>query len=374
MNIQKVQAVNFKNYAELEFSPSPSCNVLSGINGAGKTNFLDLVHFACLGKSYFPIYDKEAIRQGSDFFRVECTLSEEDTQENHTIKLSVPQTGKKKIWKNGALLEKNTDLLGLIPIVALVPDDIELIKGGSALRRKFMDRVLCQISKAYTESLIKYRKVLSQKLALLKNTRSLAEIDKDLLNSYHNSLHEYAQIIAKSRSSFTASFQPIFKNLYREIAEDKEDVMIEYSSNYGSDKFVNLAEKTIEKDFFTGRVHIGIHRDDLIFSISGNSARKFGSQGQIKTFVYALKLGEYLYLSEMVKSDPILLLDDVFEKLDRFRLRKLFELINSDRFGQIFIMDTESERSLALLTELNASFKCFLVENNSIVPFTKRNS
>ena len=366
MIIKNIKGINFKNYPQVELSPSPYCNVLYGNNGSGKTNFLDLLHFSALGKSYFSISDKMAIRYNEDYFRIESELVKENELQKYSLAISVPAIGKKKIWHNDVVITKNTDILGLVPIVAVVPGDIQLIKGGSTTRRKFMDRILCQIDQNYTECLIKYKRALQHKLAIFKNSKNVSEIDNELLTTYDRMLYDNGKVLFQARKDFIETFLPIFLSTYQYIAEHKESVSISYKSNFDKDKFFDHVKSNLENDFYSKRVRIGIHRDDLNFLVGERELRKFGSQGQIKTFIYALKLTEYLYLSRHTKTQAILLLDDIFEKLDSLRLRKLFELVISAEFGQIFITDTEQKRSSAALKELNVDFLSYNVQNNSL--------
>tara|TARA_B100000497_G_C7675587_1_gene408098 strand:- start:606 stop:1718 length:1113 start_codon:yes stop_codon:yes gene_type:complete len=363
--INHVKANHFKNYELLSLSFSPDCNVIYGLNGSGKTNLLDLIHFLCLGKSYFSITDKQALNYAFDYFRLEADL-ESDEKERLKIAVSVPSSGRKKIWRNGDALKKNTELLGLIPIVCIVPDDIELIKGSSIVRRKFMDRVLCQLSKDYTNALINYERALKQKLALLKNTSSIHELDHVLIQTYDELLWKHGKVINASRNHFCKTFEPKFDEMYTDIAGKNEKADIHYESNFSIDTFLSDSKENREIDFYSKRVRKGTHRDDVVFKVNSQNVRKFASQGQMKTFIYALKFSEYLFLSDQSERRPILLLDDIFEKLDKARLQHLFELMTSSRFGQIFITDTEQNRSIQLLKELNISYFSFRVEKNII--------
>lgn len=365
MYIKHIIATNFKNFSGIEISPSRFCNVLYGANGAGKTNFLDLIHFISLGKSYFSITDKMAVKENSEFFRLEGSVHE--GEDEWSVKIAKPANGKKKIWLNSELLPSNSGLLGKIPIVTMVPDDIELIKGVSQIRRKFVDRILCQVSSEYTESLLAYGRIMKQKLSLFKMANSPSEVNHDLIKTYDKQLRENGSIIFEHRRNFIVEFKPEFLKMHSSIAKSKESVDIDYSTNFNSSSYISDSAENLERDFFTNRIRFGTHRDDIIFFI-GNQLplRKYGSQGQIKTFIYALKLTEYTYLHRHSNHEPIILLDDIFEKLDNERLNGLFQLIHSKAFGQIFISDTELARSENLLKKLNVTFSSFHVNNNSI--------
>jgi len=308
-----------------------------------------------------------AIRNSKEYFRIETEFVRDVSKQSDKIAVSVPLNGRKKIWYNEALMEKNTDILGLVPLVAIVPDDIELVKGGSIIRRKFMDRVLCQINQEYTQALINYKRVIKQKLALLKNAKNINDVDTDIITSYNDHIFKNGSIINRVRKDFIETFTPIFLNTYQEIAANQETVSIIYESNFSAVDYFKDAKTNFEADYFSKRIRIGTHRDDLGFLLTNKSVRKFASQGQIKTFIYSLKLSEYLYLSHMSENRPILLLDDIFEKLDSFRLQRLFELVISQKFGQIFITDTEKDRSSEILNELNVEFSCFHVTNNNLI-------
>ena len=365
MLIKQIKANQFKSYAHLELDLSEYCNVIYGLNGSGKTNLLDAIHFACLGKSYFSITDKQAIQYEKEFFRIEAQFIS-DQNEKVQMAISVPNKGRKKIWWNKTILKKNTDILGLVPLVCVVPDDIDLIKGSSIVRRKFMDRILCQLSATYTQSLIHYERVLKQKLAVLKNTPSIQALDLDLLASYDEMLYSHGQVVYSERLNFCNSFETIFEEMYQEIAGTVESAKIEYESNFSTDSFFEDSRQNREIDYYTKRVRKGIHRDDVLFHINNQNVRKYASQGQKKTFIYALKFSEYLFLSDQSKRKPILLLDDIFEKLDEKRLKQLFSLVSSSRFGQIFITDTEKNRSGQILEELKVSYQTYHVKEFNI--------
>ncbi|MEE9374350.1 MAG: DNA replication and repair protein RecF [Saprospiraceae bacterium] len=367
MIINHIKANFFKSYHEVTLELSDTCNVIYGNNGTGKTNFLDLLHFICLGKSYFSIADKWAIKTNEEFFRIEAILTADDDQKI-TMAVSIPVRGRKKIWHNGSVLQKNTEILGIIPLVCIVPDDIDLIKGSTIIRRKFMNRILCQLSITYTAALIKYERVFKQKLALMKNTPSLQELDLTLLRTYDEILYNTGCIIYQKRQEFCESYAPLFEQMYREIAIVTEKAIIKYESNFDQSTFLELSLKNRDIDFYTKRIRIGIHRDEILFFINDQNVRKYASQGQIKTFIYALKFSEYLFLSDQSKRKPILLLDDIFEKLDQERLEHLFKLMTSSKFGQIFITDTEKDRAVNILKKLSVEHKSYWVKDFKIKP------
>jgi len=365
LRVSVVKADNFKNYSSIKLELSDTCNIIYGRNGSGKTNFLDLIHFASIGKSYFTITDKQAIRYDQDYFRVEVHFQTDDGEKLASA-VSVPQAGKKKIWINGSILKKNIDILGLIPIVCIVPDDIDLIRGSSIIRRKFMDKILCQINPNYTLALITYEKTLKQKLAYLKQVPDYGSLDHTLLESFDQMLYENGTILHDERAKFCDSFSDNFTEMYSEISNKVEKAQIEYISNFSVDTFLADSKSNWQLDFMTKRVRKGVHRDDISFFIDDTDVRKFASQGQKKTFIYSLKFSEYIYLSDTSEKSPIMLLDDVFEKLDQERLKHLFKILTSDIFGQIFISDTENSRSAEILKELDIDFKSFIVKENTI--------
>ena len=368
MKVKAVRGTNFKNYDDINLEFSDICNIIYGSNGSGKTNFLDLIHVSALGKSYFSITDKQAIKNNHDFFRIEVKFLT-DQDETITSAVSIPKVGKKKIWLNGNLLKRNSEILGSIPIVCVVPDDIDIIRGSSIVRRKFINRILCQIDPSYTESLLSYDQILKQKLSLLKNGKSVLELDQSLLDTYDQLLYNHATIIHAKRGEFCTDFLPHFTKIHSDITDQKETAQIVYQSNFSPDTFLADSKSNRDLDFYTKRVRKGVHRDDINLLIDEIDVRKFASQGQKKTFIYALKFSEYLYLANQSKKRPLMLLDDIFEKLDQERLKHLFEVLTSSNFGQIFITDTERNRSSDILKELNINFQTFKVQDNTITPF-----
>jgi len=357
MYLKKIALFNFKNFSELDFTFDSKINCFVGKNGVGKTNILDAIYHLSFGKSYFNIQSVHAIKHEEDFFVIDGEFLKQERSEN--IICSFKKGQKKVLKRNGKLYEKLSDHVSFIPLVVISPTDSDLIKEGSETRRKFIDSVISQLDAYYLQDLIQYQKILGQRNALLKYFAANRIFEKETLEVYNEQLAHYGQIIFKKRTSFLLDFIPIFNSYYQYISNSSETVHLSYESQLHTHNMLFLLEESIPKDKVLQYTSVGIHKDDLLFLINNFPIKKFGSQGQQKSFLIALKLAQFEFVKKKSGEKPILLFDDIFDKLDEFRVEKIVEMVNSDSFGQLFISDTHSARTEAIVKRTHQSYKMF---------------
>ena len=364
MRLTNLHILDFKNYEEahLEFVSKYNCFV--GLNGSGKTNLLDAIHYLSLTKSGFSSTDLQGIRHDQVYFISEGNFDLED-KDYHVI--CSHKKGNKKIVKvDRQDYQKLAEHIGRFPSVLITPNDTDLIREGGELRRKFIDNTLSQLSIEYLHNLIEYHKFLKQRNQALKQFAERKFYDKALLSVYDESLIPLSQKIHSSRLDFLTEFRPTFQKYYSALSESAELVHIEYSSQVNESNFSKAYRQSLEKDLATQRTNMGAHKDDFLFLMDELPIRKYGSQGQQKSFIISLKLAQSKVLQEKKGTAPILLMDDIFDKLDDLRIQKLLELVGGDDFGQLFITDARPERSEALLGELGQPVKIFEIEKGNI--------
>jgi DNA replication and repair protein RecF len=357
MYLQQLSVINFKNYAEAGLTFSEGVNVFTGNNGAGKTNLLDAIHYLSLCKSYFNPIDSQQIKQGADFFIITGSFNKNDNQE--AVACSVKRNQKKQFKRNKKDYQRLADHIGLFPLVMVSPYDISIIIEGSEERRKFIDNVISQTDNAYLDELIIYNKVLLNRNAMLKLLADTGRYDPNLMDVLDEQLTVSGTRIFEKRKAFMEIYTEIFNKHYRFLSDDAEQVDLVYESQLLQDDFGALLKKSIEKDRALERTTVGIHRDDLQFAIHGMSMKKFGSQGQQKSFLIALKLAQYSFLYKQNGFKPILLLDDIFDKLDDQRITKLMQMISNHDFGQVFITDTNVNRVEKVFNEIGVVIQLF---------------
>ncbi|MDX1326201.1 MAG: DNA replication and repair protein RecF [Arenibacter sp.] len=357
MFLKKLSLINYKNFESQSFEFDSKINCFVGDNGVGKTNVLDAIYHLSFGKSYFNPIATQNIRHDSDFFVLEGDFHKNDRDEK--ILCSFKKGMKKVIKRNAKPYEKFSDHIGFLPLVIISPADRDLIIEGSETRRKFMDGVISQSDKVYLQNLIAYNKVLAQRNSLLKYFAFNHTFDADTLGIYNSQLHQYGQEIFKKRLTFIESFIPIFQEQYLAISGGREPVNLTYQSKLLENNLLTLLEENLEKDKALQYTSTGIHRDDLLFAIDGHPIKKFGSQGQQKSFLIALKLAQFQFIKKQAGTTPLLLLDDIFDKLDETRVAHIIRLVDEDNFGQIFLSDTHSERTENAVKHTNQSYKIF---------------
>jgi len=364
MYLQQISVINFKNYAEAGLSFSNGVNALTGNNGAGKTNLLDAIHYLSLCKSYFNPIDSQQIKQGTDFFMISGVFDKGD--QHDTVACGVKRNQKKQFKRNKKDYQRLADHIGLYPLVMISPYDISIIIEGSEERRKFIDNVISQTDNRYLDELIIYNKILTNRNALLKKIAETGRYDAGLLEVLDEQLVASGNRIFEKRRAFMDEFTAIFAELYKYLTDEAEQVGLVYESQLLQTRFAELLIKTTEKDRVLERTTAGIHRDDLAFIIHGMPMKKFGSQGQQKSFLIALKLAQYTFLHRHTGFKPLLLLDDIFDKLDEHRITKLMQMVSNHDFGQVFITDTSTARVRQIFEKINVDVKLFEVEGGQI--------
>ena len=337
----------------------------------GKTNLLDAVYYLCMGKSHFTNSDRNVVQHNESFFRMEGFFSVDKKTEKIVAKV---QPGKTKVFeRNDAPYDRLADHVGLLPIVFKAPDDTALALEGSEERRRFLDNTLCQINIKYLQNLLLYNKVLQSRNALLKKFGEQRYFDAALLEVYDEQLLQPANFIFKKRQEFITFFEPFFNQYYQSICGGKESVKCIYKSQLLNHPFADLINENREKDRILQRTTIGTHKDDLQFKMNDRALKTFASQGQLKSFVLALKLAQFDVLKKEKGRSPILLLDDLFDKLDDQRVKHLLELLANGDFGQVFITDTHPERSEELAKQFSGNYAKFIIENGEVIESKKLN-
>lgn len=364
MQIEELSLHQFKNHHHSEIKFSVGINAFVGPNGSGKTNVLDAIHYLSMCKSYLNSIDKQNIEFNEKFFSISGIWKYDEKK--YIVNCSYKLGAKKTVKLNKKEYEKLSDHIGKFPVVFISPYDGDLINEGSELRRKWIDGIISQVDPAYLNCLQTYQKVLNQRNALLKNMHEHRLFDLESIEIWDMQMSKLGNEIHRTRAEFLESFIPIFKKFYNEIAEEQENVKIAYRSQLSEANFSELLKENHKKDSFTQYSNVGTHKDDLLFTIKDHPIKKFGSQGQQKSFIIALRLAQFEWLKTMKETSPILLLDDIFDKLDHERVQKLVSLVTSNFFGQVIISDTDKERMIKLLNSLSINSKLFETENGSV--------
>lgn len=357
MILKALSLINYKNIVSQDFDLDDKINCFVGNNGVGKTNVLDAIYHLSFGKSYFNPITVQNINHDADFFVIEG-LYEKDAREEKVI-ISAKRGAKKIIKRNGKAYERFSEHIGFLPLVIISPADRDLIIEGSETRRKFMDGVISQSDKTYLNDLINYNKVLSQRNALLKYFGANHTFDQGTLSIYNEQMDALGAKIYHKRQQFLERFAPIFQERYQYISGGKEEVKLKYKSQLHDKTLRELFDENLQKDRMLQYTSVGTHKDDLSFKIEGHPVKKFGSQGQQKSYLIALKLAQFDFIKKESGTAPLLLLDDIFDKLDENRVTHIVSLVNDENFGQLFISDTHPERTEAIVKKIHQSSKIF---------------
>ncbi|KQC33273.1 DNA recombination protein RecF [Nonlabens sp. YIK11] len=358
MHLKSLSLVNYKSFDSADFEMDEKINCFVGNNGVGKTNVLDAIYHLAFAKSYFNPITIQNIKHETDFFVINGRFEKDDREEN--VVISAKRGNKRIAKRNGKVYEKISDHIGLLPLVIISPADRDLIIEGSETRRKFLDGVLSLDNQKYLERLINYNKLLSQRNALLKYFAANRKFDSDALAVYDEQMVALGAYIHKCRVEFLERFTPIFKDFYAKISRKADEkVDIYYKSDFLDADPTTVFKDAQQKDLQIQYSTVGIHKDDLLFSLDDYPVKKYGSQGQQKSFLTALKLAQFEFIKSESGTVPILLLDDIFDKLDESRVSQLIEMVNDEQFGQLFISDTNSERTEAVIKNVNQSYKMF---------------
>ena len=359
MHIEKVILTQFKNYETGSFVFHEKLNCFVGRNGIGKTNLLDAIYYLCMCKGHTSLTDSNIVNHGGDFFRLEGHFFL--NKKRNKIVAKVKPGKKKEIEKNDVAYSKLSEHIGFLPVVIIVPDDTLMAMEGSEIRRKFLDNTLSQLDKVYLKNLIDYNKILKQRNATLKKFAETRSFNGELIDIYDEQLLEPANAIFQKRKKFNEDFKPVYQKYYEIIANGQETVQCNYKSKLSTEEFSTLLAESRDKDRILARTTCGIHKDDLVLNIDNHPLKKFGSQGQLKSYVLAMKLAQYDFLKKNHETNPILLLDDIFDKLDEQRVNHLLKLMLENDFGQVFITDTHENRVEDIVKNFGSDYKKFYI-------------
>lgn len=360
MRLKKLSLLHFKNIARQELEFCRGVNCLVGDNGAGKTNVMDAIYYLSMCKSSLPMTDTQSIRHGEEGFLVEGQYVS-DEEKNERIVCSFTRKGGKVLKRNGKEYERLADHVGLVPAVIVSPADNALISDAAEERRRYLNACISQLDRPYLANVMRYNAVLAERNRLLK-----MQPDETMLAIYDDQLTDYGTKIHAARQAFAERLQPVVAEYYRTLSGDREEVELHYKSELGERPFDEILRAARQKDLVNEYTTSGIHRDDLTLRIGGYPLRKYGSQGQQKSFLIALKLAQYAVVAEACGEKPILLLDDLFDKLDAGRVEQLIRLVSDEAFGQIFITDCNPTRLKSILDEAGGEYALFTVANGEI--------
>lgn len=364
MILRHLSILNYKNIEQVDLDFSPKMNCLIGQNGEGKTNLLDAIHFMALCKSSTTAIESACIRHDAESAMLQGAFEDEEgTTED--ISLGLIRGHKKQLKRNKKAYKRLTEHIGLIPLVMVSPQDSLLIDGGSDERRRFMDIVIAQTDRRYMEALSNYNKALAQRNALLKQENPAP--DETLLTLWEEQMALYGQVIFEARDRHVKSFEPVFQELYTQVSQGHEQVGLHYVSHAQRGPLLDIIQRDRQKDLIMGYSLHGVHRDDLEMTLGGYPLRREGSQGQNKTFLVALRLAQFDFLHRAGRQTaPLLLLDDIFDKLDARRVEQIVHIVSSNRFGQIFITDTNRDHLDQILSRMGSDYKLFHVSGGAV--------
>ena len=362
MYLEKLSLLNFKNIARQELAFCPGINCLVGDNGAGKTNVVDAVYYLSMCKSSLQMTDTQSVLHGADFFLLEGRYRT-DAGKDERVVCSFSRKGGKVLKRNGKEYERLADHVGLLPAVIVSPADSALISDAADERRRYLNACIAQLDRPYLAAVMRYNAVLAERNRLLKSRP-----DETMLSIYDRQLVEHGEKIHAARQAFTERLQPVVAEYYRALSGDREQVGLQYRSELNDKPFEEVLQAARQKDFANEFTTSGIHRDDLVLRIGDHPLRKYGSQGQQKSFLIALKLAQYAVVAEACNEKPVLLLDDLFDKLDAGRVEHLIRLVGDERFGQIFITDCNSTRLKAILDKAGSEYALFTVADGEVTP------
>ena len=370
MTLDSLQLLFFKNYDDASLRFSPGLNCFIGDNGSGKTNLLDAIHYLSLTKSAITASDALCIKQGADFFVVKGNFTADNPPSHETIQVSLRQGQKKSLTHDKQPYERMADHIGRYPTVLISPYDTDLIRQGSEERRKYFDSLMAQLDHAFLELLIAYNALLRQRNALLKQSTDQPAhgFDRDYLLALDEQLAPLGQQLTTLRETFLAEYVPVFQRHYQQLADGREVVTLTYKSQLLGADFTQLLRQNERRDFALQRSTTGAHRDDFVFLMDEQPVKSHASQGQQKSFAISLKLAQFELLATRQHHKPLLLLDDIFDRLDDKRIARLLELVADETFGQVFLTDTNLERTDQALAGVSGPILRFRVQNGTVAP------
>lgn len=362
MILKRISILNYKNLEQVELSFSPKLNCFFGQNGMGKTNLLDAVYFLSFCKSAGNPIDSQNIHHDADFFVIQGFYEAPDGTPEE-IYCGMKRRQKKQFKRNKKEYTRLSDHIGFLPLVMVSPADSELIAGGSDERRRFMDVVISQYDKEYLEALIRYNKALVQRNTLLKSEEP---VEEELFLVWEEMMAQSGEVVFRKREAFIQEFIPIFQSFYSFISQDKEQVGLTYDSHARNASLQEVLKESRIRDQIMGYSLRGVHKDELNMLLGDFPIKREGSQGQNKTYLVALKLAQFDFLKRTGTTVPLLLLDDIFDKLDASRVEQIIKLVAGDNFGQIFITDTNREHLDRILHKVGSDYRMFRVEQGTI--------
>lgn len=364
MILKNISIINYKNIKAANLELSSNINCLIGHNGVGKTNFLDAIYYLSFCRSAYNSIDSQVITHDEGFFMLEGNYMNDEGGDMENIYCGMKRGTKKHFKRNKKEYKRLSQHIGLIPLIFVSPADISLIEGGSEERRKLMDVVISQYDYSYIEALANYNKALQQRNALLKMEE---EPDMALMEIWEQEMARNGELLYQKRDAFIRELVPVFQQIYQHISGNREEVKLKYISHCQRGPLLEVIQRDRFKDRAVGYSLHGVHRDDLEMLIGDYQMKREGSQGQNKTFVLALKLAQFSFLKRTVSNTtPLLLLDDIFDKLDAQRVEAIVELVSGENFGQIFITDTNRDHLDQILNNMNDDYKIFSVEGGEI--------
>ncbi len=363
MYIRKLSLINFKNIRQADLDLSSGINCFTGSNGAGKTNVIDAVWYLSMCKSSLTMTDGQSVRHGQEFFMLGGDYLT-DGGSREAVTCSFSRAAGKTLKRNSKEYERLSDHIGAIPAVIVSPGDVFLISDAAEERRKWLNSFISQTDRQYLDALIRYNHTIGERNKLLKGQGAPAF--GELLEILDERLEQYGAVIHRRRGEMAGRLRPIVSDYYRTISGDREQVELSYRSELNDKGFHDILLESRQRDMLNQFTTAGVHRDDIAMSIGGYPLRKYGSQGQQKSFLIALKLAQHTILTEMSGERPILLLDDLFDKLDSSRLEALLSLVNGGRFGQILISDCDRQRLTGILEGCDAEYTLFEVDAGEV--------
>lgn len=364
MYIQSLSLVNFKNFEEAELGFSSNLNCFIGNNGAGKTNLMDAIHYLSFCKSFANSIDGMNIRHEQDFMVIQGKYRR--LEQDEAIYCGLKRGQKKHFKRNKKEYKKLSEHIGLLPLIIITPSDINLIMGGSDERRRFLDSLISQYDQVYLDNLIRYNRALLQRNKLLKHFASERTFNEESLEIWSDQMVHYGKLIHEKRVEYLQKLQPIFQHYYELISSGKEQIAMIHESRLYEKDFETLLKESVHKDRILQYTSVGIHKDDILFNLGEYPIKKIGSQGQKKTYLVALKLAQFDFIKDLAEMTPILLLDDIFDKLDKNRVEQIVKLVADDHFGQIFITDTNREHLDQMIKEIDADYRIFQVVDGTV--------
>ncbi|PTN06801.1 DNA replication/repair protein RecF [Mangrovibacterium marinum] len=364
MYLESLSLLNFKNIEEADLQFSADLNCFIGNNGAGKTNLMDAIYYLSFCKSFLNSIDGMNIRHEQEYFVIQGRYQRDEQEE--LIHCGLKRGQKKTFKRNKKEYRRLAEHIGLLPLIIVTPSDSDLIMGGSEERRKFLDAIISQYDQAYLDALIRYNRALQQRNKLLKQFAAERFFSADSLEVWSDQLVLYGEKIHAKRQEYIAQLQPIFQHYYALISSGKEVIGLEHQSQLYQGNLEEQLKQNLDRDRMIQYTTVGIHKDDILFKLGDYPIKKIGSQGQKKTYLVAMKLAQFDFIKKMSGLTPILLLDDIFDKLDKNRVEQIVKLVADEHFGQIFITDTNREHLDQIIRELPADAKIFKVDDGIV--------